>query len=168
MGKLCWVPGFLGKIRRRKRCVGHSSWTSSNPWRETRWSRLWEFIGHLSNVCQQENPTVHCWWPDPVDCLKNVVKHKRLYNGEVLLGVWMSPTNRKRKCCVGHSSSTSSNRWRETRWSRLWEFIGHRSNAKNQQENPTVHCRWLAPVPLDVDKSLRKTRLVWRALEPSP
>ena len=25
-------------------------------------------------------------------------------------------------------------------WSRLWEFIGHRSNVKNQQENPTVHC----------------------------
>ena len=38
--------------------------------------------------------------------------------------------DRKRKYCVEHSWWTWSNRWRKTRWSRLWEFKGHRSSVR--------------------------------------
>ena len=50
--------------------------------------------------------------------------------GKNLLGAWISLKNRKLKRCVEHFWWTLSNRWRKNRWSRLWEFIGHRSNVE--------------------------------------
>ena len=42
-GKTSVGPGFLGKIENGMLCWP-SWWTSSNRWRKTRWSRLWECI----------------------------------------------------------------------------------------------------------------------------
>ena len=69
-----------------------------------------------------------------------MAKQRRLYNGKILWGAWISWKNRKRKCCVGHSWWTSSNRWRKNRWSRLWEFIGHRSNVEINKKTQQFMC----------------------------
>ena len=56
--------------------------------------------------------------------------------GKNLLSVWISRKDRERKYSVEHSWWTWSNRWRKTRWSRLWEFKGHRSSVRINKRNP--------------------------------
>ena len=95
--------------RKRKCCVGHPLWTSSNQWRKTRWSRLWEFLGHRSNVninrkTQQfiAGDLLQFHWMFCCPPKKNMLeKHKRLYNGEFC---WVSGFLGKSKtealCCT--------------------------------------------------------------------
>ena len=70
--------------------------------------QMWEPIA-APGICRQKK-TLTTW---------TCGKTKTPVQWGNLLGAWISRKNGKRKCCVGHSWWTSSNRWRNTKWSRL-------------------------------------------------
>ena len=117
--------------RKRKCCVGHPLWTSSNQWRKTRWSRLWEFLGHRSNVninrkTQQfiagdllQFHWMFCCPPKKKTCWKNT----SAYTMGNSVGCLDFLENRKRKRCVAHSWWTSSNRLRNGFAKMKWKIM---------------------------------------------
>ena len=138
--KICWVPGFLEKFENGRAVLDTPGGLCPTGGGKPRWLRLSEFIGHRLNVLVNKKTQqfiagdlLQFHWM----LIKVITAWKIWQNKDActmgksnLLGAWISWKIRKRKCCVGHSWWTLSSRWRKTRWSRLWEFIGHRSNVE--------------------------------------
>ena len=68
-----------------------------------------------------------------INCLKNMAKQRHLYNGEQSLGRLDFLKNSETEVLCWTFLVTSSNRWRKTRWSGLWEFIGQQKTLQFMQ-----------------------------------